>query len=169
LQSGFWQDCTTTDFRHVDPEQTIALLPVAAVEQHGPHLPLSTDAVINDGIVAAVLERLGAAPTLLVLPALSIGNSGEHLSFGGTLAVQDSTLADAWTDVGRSVARAGVRKLVIFNTHGGQKSLVDVVALAHVGAVRRAIGEGRSRRKHAPPPGQTFRLIGAAPGPVPHR
>jgi creatinine amidohydrolase len=129
LQSGYWQDCTTTDFRHVDPEQTIALLPVAAVEQHGPHLPLSTDAVINEGIVAAVLERLGAAPTLLVLPALSIGNSGEHLSFGGTLAVQDSTLADAWTDVGRSVARAGVRKLVILNTHGGQKSLVDVVAL----------------------------------------
>ena len=55
MRSGYWQDLTTTDFDRVDPEQTLALLPVAAVEQHGPHLPLATDALINDGIVRATL------------------------------------------------------------------------------------------------------------------
>lgn len=129
MQSGYWQDFGTLDFERVDPERTIALLPVSAVEQHGPHLPLSTDALINAGIVRAALPRIPPPATLLVLPALVVGNSPEHVSFPGTLAVRDMSLADVWTDVGRSVARAGVRKLVMFNTHGGQKSLVDLVAL----------------------------------------
>ncbi len=129
MQSGYWQDRTTTDFRLVDPEALVALLPVAAVEQHGPHLPLATDALINDGIVRAALQQVPATATLLVLPAQSVGLSPEHTSFGGTLTIADTTVADVWTDVGRSVARAGVRKLVIFNTHGGQKALVDLVAM----------------------------------------
>ena len=129
MRSGYWQDRTTADFRHLDPETTVALLPVAAVEQHGPHLPLITDALINDGLVRAALALVSSRPTLLVLPALSVGLSPEHTSFPGTLAIADSTLADGWTDVGRSVARAGVRKLVILNTHGGQKALVDLVAM----------------------------------------
>ena len=128
MQSGFWQDLTTADFRLVDPERTIALLPVAAVEQHGPHLPLSTDALINDGIVRAALPLIRPPAVLLVLPALNVGNSPEHASFAGSLGIDAVTLAHAWSDVGRSVARAGVRKLVIFNTHGGQKPLVDLVA-----------------------------------------
>jgi creatinine amidohydrolase len=129
VQSGFWQDRVTDDFERVDPEQAVALLPVAAVEQHGPHLPLSTDALINEGVVRAALPLVREPAQLLVLPALTIGASGEHASFRGTLDVAAATLADAWTDVGRSVARAGVRKLVIFNTHGGQKAVVDTVAL----------------------------------------
>jgi creatinine amidohydrolase len=129
LQSGYWQDRTTADFAFVAPETTLALLPVAAVEQHGPHLPLSTDAVINEGIVRAALQQVPAKITLLVLPPLSVGLSPEHTSFGGTLTITDTTLADVWTDVGRSVARAGVRKLIIFNTHGGQKAIVDLVAM----------------------------------------
>jgi creatinine amidohydrolase len=129
LRSGYWQDLTTTDFGRVDPERTLALLPVAAVEQHGPHLPLSTDALINDGIVRAALERLAADITLLVLPAQNIGLSPEHTSFAGTLSVRDSSLLDVWTDLGRSVARAGLRKVVVFNTHGGQKALVDLLAV----------------------------------------
>lgn len=129
MRSGFWQDCTTTDFASLDAERTVALLPVAAVEQHGPHLPLATDAIINEGLVRATLALPSAAASLLVLPAMSIGLSTEHVEFPGTLTVADHTLADAWTDVGRSVARAGVRKLVILNTHGGQKALVDLVAV----------------------------------------
>ena len=129
MQSGYWQDLTTTDFGHVDAERTVALLPVAAVEQHGPHLPLATDALINDGVVRAALERVPAGASLLVLPAQNVGLSPEHSSFAGTLSIRDATLLDAWTDVGRSVARARVRKLIVFNTHGGQKALVDLLAV----------------------------------------
>jgi len=131
LKSGFWQDLATTDFAQVDPERAVALLPVAAVEQHGPHLPLATDAVINDGLVRATLPRLSPSSeaVLLVLPAQNVGLSPEHVSFAGTLSIRDITLLDAWTDLGRSVARAGVRKLIVLNTHGGQKALVDLVAM----------------------------------------
>lgn len=129
MQSGYWQDLISGDFEALDADHTVAVLPVAAVEQHGPHLPLATDAVINEAIVARSLARLPPKPPVLVLPALNVGHSLEHTRFAGTLSVDAATLMAAWLDVGRSVARAGVRKLVIFNTHGGQKSLVDLVAL----------------------------------------
>ena len=129
MQSGYWQDLTTADFGALDAERTVALLPVAAIEQHGPHLPLATDAIINAGLLRATLPKLPAAATLLVLPAQTVGLSPEHARFPGTLSIGDATLADVWTDLGRSVARAGVRKLIILNTHGGQKPLVDLVAL----------------------------------------
>lgn len=129
MRSGYWQDLTTADFGRVDAEATVALLPVAAVEQHGPHLPLSTDALINEALVRAALERAPAGAALLVLPAQNVGLSPEHTSFAGTLSIRDTTLLDAWTDIGRSVARTGVRKLVVLNTHGGQKTLVDLLAV----------------------------------------
>jgi creatinine amidohydrolase len=129
VRSGYWQDLTTADFGRVDPERTVALLPVAAVDQHGPHLPLATDALINEALVRAALEREPPGAGLLVLPAQNVGLSSEHTSFAGTLSIRDTTLLDAWTDVGRSVARAGVRKLIVLNTHGGQKTLVDLVAM----------------------------------------
>lgn len=129
MRSGYWQDLTTADFAHVDPERTVAVLPVAAIEQHGPHLPLSTDALINEALVRAALERVPAGADLLVLPSQDVGLSPEHTSFAGTLSIRDTTLLEAWTDIGRSVARAGVRKLIVLNTHGGQKTLVDLVAM----------------------------------------
>ncbi len=128
-----WADLCTTDFAALDPDTTVAVLPVSATEQHGPHLPLSTDAVINDGVLRAALARLAAstapAASVLVLPPLTIGHSLEHSAFAGTLTMDSDTLAAAWCAVGRCVARSGVRKLVIFNSHGGQKAHVDQVAL----------------------------------------
>ena len=129
LPSGRWQDLTTTDFARVDPARTIALLPVAAIEQHGPHLPLSTDAVINEGVVNEMLQRLPASASVLVLPALTVGDSLEHTAFPGTLSADLNDLLGLWLSVGRGVARTGVRKLVIFNSHGGQRAHVDLAAL----------------------------------------
>jgi len=129
LPSGRWQDLCTTDFARVDPGRTIALLPVAAIEQHGPHLPLATDALINAGIVAETLRRLPPTASVLVLPALDVGDSLEHSDFAGTLSADLETLLGLWLAVGRGVARAGVRKLVIFNSHGGQRAHVDRAAL----------------------------------------
>lgn len=129
MKSGYWRNLTTTDFDTNAGDEVIAILPVSAIEQHGPHLPLATDALINDGIIDATLDRISDSITVLVLPNLSIGDSLEHTAFPGTLSVSTSVLAEMWLDVARSVAAAGIRKLVVFNSHGGQKALVDQLAL----------------------------------------
>lgn len=129
LPSGYWQDLATPDFARVDPARTIALLPVAAIEQHGPHLPLCTDALINQAVVVHALQRLPPTASVLVLPALNVGDSLEHTAFPGTLSADLDTLLGLWLSVGRGVARAGVKKLVIFNSHGGQRAHVDLAAL----------------------------------------
>jgi creatinine amidohydrolase len=123
-----WTDMTSQDFGQVDPETWVALLPVAAVEQHGPHLPVSVDADINAGVVAEAVRRLGEDAPVVVLPMLPIGKSNEHMAFPGTLTLRLETLVGLWTDVAESVARAGFRKLVFLNSHGGQPQVVDIVA-----------------------------------------
>ena len=128
LPSRFWADLGTRDFARLDPARTIAVLPVAATEQHGPHLPLSVDTVLADGIVAASLPHLPADLSVLFLPTQAVGLSPEHARFPGTLTLKAETVLRLWTDIGESVAAAGVRKLLLFNSHGGQVSVLDLVA-----------------------------------------
>lgn len=123
-----WEHLTTADLDGGVPERAVALLPVAAVEQHGPHLPLGTDAILTDAVVAAAREKGGRSASVLRLPTQRIGLSPEHLAFPGTLSLEAETVIAAWTAIGASVARAGLRKLVILNGHGGQTGLVDVIA-----------------------------------------
>ena len=129
MRSGYWRDLASGDFPPADRERTVALLPVAALEQHGPHLPLATDALINEGIVARTLALGVPGVSLLVLPVQQVGHSLEHTAFPGTLSIDAHTLLDAWMELGRGVARAGVAKLVLLNSHGGQGSLVDLLAV----------------------------------------
>ncbi len=126
--SRFWADLATTDFARLDAERTVAVLPVAATEQHGPHLPLSVDADLADGIVAAALPHLPADAPMLFLPTQTVGFSPEHARFAGTLTLKAETVLRLWTDIGDSVADSGVKKLVLFNAHGGQVGLMDPVA-----------------------------------------
>ncbi len=128
MQSGYWQDLTTAELAALDPESTVALMPLAAIEQHGPHLPLATDAVIAEAVARALIGRAAAPARLLVLPMVAIGHSPEHASFVGTLTARAETLLALWTEIGGSAAAAGVRKIIMLNAHGGQKSLVDIVA-----------------------------------------
>ena len=130
--SRFWSDLTTRDFARRQASgqalRTVAVLPVAATEQHGPHLPLNVDATLADGIIAASLSHLPESLDVLFLPTQAVGKSNEHLRFPGTLTLSAETLIRLWTEIGESVARAGVRKLVLFNAHGGQVSVMDIVA-----------------------------------------
>lgn len=129
LPSRFWTDLTTTDLSGAAMASTIAVLPVAAVEQHGPHLPLGTDTFIMEGYLARALKRLPAGLPVVMLPVQTIGCSLEHTDFAGTLSLSAQTALAAWTELGASVARAGCRKLVIVNSHGGNSALVAILAL----------------------------------------
>ena len=122
-----WIDLTTEEFRALDPARTVALLPVSAVEQHGPHLPVSVDQVLCEGIVARAGELAGDTP-VVVLPQQDVGKSNEHLAFPGTLSFSAETLIRIWTELGECVHRAGLRKLVFYNSHGGQPQIMDIVA-----------------------------------------
>jgi creatinine amidohydrolase len=128
LPSRFWADLTTTDFDALDPATTVAVLPVGATEQHGPHLPLAVDHCLIDGILARALPQLPADAPVLVLPTQHVGYSPEHATFPGTLTLPIETVIATWVALGECVERAGVRKLLLFNAHGGQASLLDIVA-----------------------------------------
>ncbi len=126
--SRFWSDLTTADFASLDTARAIAVLPVAATEQHGPHLPLSVDTDIVNGVVQAALPHLPAPLPVLFLPTQGVGFSPEHTRFPGTLTLKADTLMRIWTELGECVAASGVKKLVLFNAHGGQVGALDLVA-----------------------------------------
>lgn len=127
LPSRFWVDLPWPAFRSL-PADTIAVLPVASIEQHGPHLPVSVDTTINEGVVARTLAKLAPDFPVLVLPTQKVGCSVEHLRFPGTITSTPETLIALWTEIGDSVARAGVKRLVMINSHGGQVQIMEIVA-----------------------------------------
>ena len=127
-RSRFWAELTTLDFAALDAARTVAVLPVAATEQHGPHLPLNVDTALVDGVIAASLPHLGSDLDVLFLPTQHVGTSNEHIRFAGTLSLSPETLMRVWLELGACVARSGVKKLLLFNSHGGQVSVMDLVA-----------------------------------------
>jgi creatinine amidohydrolase len=122
----FWADLKSPDFAGLAAAGTIAVLPVAAIEQHGPHLPLSVDTDLVNGVIAHCLPHLRDLPALF-LPTQSIGRSIEHITFPGTLTLGAATLIQGWVDIGECVARTGIKKLVLLNAHGGNVSTLDIV------------------------------------------
>jgi creatinine amidohydrolase len=132
LTSRYWANWSTRDFSQCKAQgtldQLIAVLPVAATEQHGPHLPLRVDSALVDGVIAAALPHLGEVVPALFLPTQTVGLSPEHARFAGTLTLKAETTIRLWTDIGESVAATGVKKLVLLNSHGGQVGVMDIVA-----------------------------------------
>jgi len=125
----YWQEMTTTDAGRLSGTDPVAILPLAAVEQHGPHLPLATDCIIGQGLLAAAFERLPKDYPAWVLPMLSVGASMEHGDFPGTLSLEPETLIACVCQCGRAVAAAGVRRLLLSNSHGGNSGVMDLAAL----------------------------------------
>jgi creatinine amidohydrolase len=132
LPSRFWADLSARHFAQLAAspalDQVVAVLPVAATEQHGPHLPLSVDKDLVDGVVQASLPHLSADLPVLFLPTQQVGKSNEHIRFPGTLTLSAQTLMAVWMELGACVARTGIKKLVLLNSHGGQVSVMDIVA-----------------------------------------
>jgi len=124
----FLHDLTWPEVAGLDPGSTIAVLPLGATEQHGPHLPLITDRALVDAVIERAIEFTPEGPTILVLPTQPVGLSIEHAAFAGTLTASAETLLRLWTEIGACIARVGIRKLVLLNGHGGQSHLVGLVA-----------------------------------------
>jgi len=123
-----WAEKTAADFSDVDPLHSIAILPTAAIEQHGPHLPVGTDTMIMQGMLEQFRSRCPDDIDPYVLPIQAIGKSNEHLWARGTLSLTAGDTLSTWTDIGLAVARAGFRKIVIINSHGGNLDLISILS-----------------------------------------
>jgi creatinine amidohydrolase len=124
---GYWADQKAPVF-HDLPDDLVAVLPIGAIEQHGPHLPVSVDRDLTEAVVTRALDNLEPDQNVLVLPTLTVTKSGEHDRHPGTLSLSAETLLAVLRDVGASVARAGVARLVLLNGHGGNTAVLDIAA-----------------------------------------
>ncbi len=124
----YWQEMTTEEVAAWAGPESIAILPVGAIEQHGPHLPLGVDAAIAAAVVDHAVAKMAADLPAVVLPQMPLGYSREHGDFAGTLSLSAETLAAVWRETGAGLARTGIRKLVLLNGHGGNPPVMDIVA-----------------------------------------
>ena len=125
-----WMEMTWADIAAAGEavRRWIAVLPLAAVEQHGPHLPLGVDAYIAEAYLARVRKILPEALPVTFLPVQRVGVSAEHLGYPGTLTLSAATAIKAWTEIGESLARAGLRKLLLVTSHGGNVAAMELAA-----------------------------------------
>ena len=123
-----WSDIHWPDFTGTGPERWIAVLPLAATEQHGPHLPLGTDVMIAQAYLARVRELLSDALPVTFLPIQPVGISTEHIDYPGTLTLPTEAALKTWLSLGECVARAGLKKLVMVTSHGGNSAAMSLVA-----------------------------------------
>jgi creatinine amidohydrolase len=124
-----WASMTTVEAARLAEVDPVVVLPLAAIEQHGPHLPLSTDFDITRGVLEEALSSLPTELPVRVLPELPVGASLEHQRFAGTLSYDSELLATVIHALGADVARTGARRLVLFNGHGGNRHVVERAGL----------------------------------------
>ncbi|ODM45194.1 creatininase [Ruegeria sp. PBVC088] len=124
----YWADYSRRAFAELDHERIIAVQPIGAIEQHGPHLPMSVDACTVDNLAKRLARALPDDSPVLILPTQAVCKSDEHIDFPGTLTLTGETFGRVLTEIGASVARAGVRKMVFLNGHGGNIPAMDQAA-----------------------------------------
>src|SRR5882757_11336469 len=128
VPSPDWTEIHWPDIAGNEPARWIAVLPLAATEQHGPHLPVGTDVMIAQAYLARVRELLPDTFPVTFLPLQPVGISTEHVSYPGTLTLPTEVALKTWMALGESVARAGIKKLVMVTSHGGNSAAMTLVA-----------------------------------------
>jgi creatinine amidohydrolase len=122
-----WTDLTTPELDALPKLGAVAVLPVAAVEQHGPHLPLGTDMIIAEAMLGELARRLPDGRAVVALPVEALGASGEHSRSAGTLSLPPEAALARWLLIGDAVARAGFRRLIVVTSHGGNSEVISLL------------------------------------------
>ncbi|MEE4637986.1 MAG: creatininase family protein [Wenzhouxiangella sp.] len=125
----YWQHLTSPELSERAGPDALAVMVLGAIEQHGPHLPLSTDLDIATGLMERALAALDDGPDVLVLPALALGASDEHAGFAGTLSLSAGQMSRQLERLGAAVAGVGIRRLILVNGHGGNIGWLGASAL----------------------------------------
>ena len=125
-----WETLHAPDIPGLIDDSSVAVLVLGAIEQHGAHLPLSTDRDIGEGLLAAMLEQTAAEHSVFVLPSLNVGASEEHRAFPGTLSLPAPVAQATLEAIGDSLARSGIRRLMLINSHGGNQAIMQQAALS---------------------------------------
>ena len=118
----YWYEIPTTLFAG-DTSDWIAVLPIAAIEQHGPHLPVGVDTIIAEEMVSRCATKMPESSQAVFFPVQAIGKSNAHVNYPGTLTIGWRSAIESWVEIGQSVCKAGVRKLVMITSHGGNNFL----------------------------------------------
>lgn len=124
-----WGQLSSKELSTMKDLRPVTTLVLGAIEQHGPHLPLATDGLIGEGLLAAAAAELPADFPLIALPSLSLGASAEHAGFAGTLSLPAEQMKHQVVAIGEGLARAGLQRLVLINAHGGNIGWMDEAAL----------------------------------------
>ncbi len=119
---------STRDIAALAGDRVLVVLPVAAVEQHGPHLPVLTDTMIAEAVLARALELRPDDGRVWTLPAQAYGKSNEHTGFAGTIGLRAETLAATLKEIARGVHASGLQRLLFLNAHGGNPEIIDYSA-----------------------------------------
>ncbi len=122
-----WKD-NVSELQPAERADWIAVLPLGAHEQHGPHLPFETDTLIAEGLVERLIARLPPALPVTVLPTEPIGYSIEHLDVEGTRSLGFDEAVQRWLGIAQNLNEQGIRKFVMLNAHGGNSPLMTIVA-----------------------------------------
>jgi creatinine amidohydrolase len=123
-----WRKLRADQLRDLSKRDAIVILPVASLEQHGPHLPVEVDSMLGETVAAHTAAKVAArGQAVVVLPVLWTGLSEHHMSFGGTITLDNAAFAALVEGVVRSVLRHGFRKIVLLNAHGGNENALRAV------------------------------------------
>ncbi|GAE33133.1 creatininase family protein [Halalkalibacter akibai] len=133
FESKAWQELflprlSTKQVTELPKDKGVVVLPIGAIEQHGPHLPVYTDTLIAEGLLTTAFEQLSQEDQVWMLPPLPYGKSTEHVNHPGTFTLSSQTLQQVILDIGSSVKASGFRRIVLFNTHGGNNDLLNMIA-----------------------------------------
>lgn len=127
-EQRFLPRLTSPEIEALPKDDALVVLSVGAVEQHGAHMPVMTDALIGEAVLTRTMELLPEDNNVWMIPPISYGKSNEHLGHAGTISLSATTLMSILMDIAVSLKESGFRRLLLINTHGGNKDLLLVAA-----------------------------------------